>query len=927
MIGRVVPRDNSRPWDKSSKAGVYLRRLYILKITRLEEVNILKNLTSNEIREKFLQYFESKGHTRVGSSSLVPHNDPTLLFTNAGMVQFKDTFLGVEKRDYSKATTSQKCVRAGGKHNDLETVGRTARHHTFFEMLGNFSFGDYFKEEAIAYAWEFLTIELGLPKEKLWITIYLDDEEALSIWKDKMGVSPDRILRLGEKDNFWSMGDTGPCGPCSEILIDRGEHYTCGAEDCGIGKCDCDRWLEIWNLVFMQYNRDDSGTMTPLPRPSIDTGMGLERIASVLQRVDSNYDIDLMQRLINGVENVSGKVYDKGESGFPFRVIADHVRACTFLINDGVLPSNEGRGYVLRRILRRAVRFGKVLEIEKPFMYKLVTIVIDLMDSGYPELKARQDYIEKVIKIEEERFHETLHDGMKIVTEIIEKLKDQGGLVISGKDAFTLYDTYGFPFDLTEDIAEENQLQVDEAGFKAEMEKQRERARSARQDVKSSEEAILFNELLTDLSATTFSGYDQKILETEIISIIDLSNKAVINEATAGTTVAIILAETPFYPEGGGQVADKGEIKTESGMAAIAQVTKLPDGLMVHKGTVINGSLAVNSKAQAMVDEPLRLACARNHTATHLLHQVLRQVLGDHVNQAGSLVTPERLRFDFTHFSAVTAAEVDEIERLVNEAIFASLAVGAYETSIEEAKADGAVALFGEKYGDTVRVVKMGQFSTELCGGTHLDNTSQVGIFKILSESGIGAGLRRIEAVTGLGALETIKEEQQVLKECTGLLKVPIAEVADKIVGIMNEIKEKDRELEKLKGKLALGQVEQLISQAIVVEGINVLGIEVQADNMDELRNMAELLRNKLVSGVVVVAAAGDDKVNLVAMATKDVVAKGAHAGKLIKEVAQVVGGGGGGRPDMAQAGGKNPAKIGEALKLVPETVATQIKK
>lgn len=886
----------------------------------------MKKLSGSQIREEFLKYFEEKGHVRVASSSLVPHNDPTLLFTNAGMVQFKDTFLGVEKRDYQRAATSQKCVRAGGKHNDLETVGRTARHHTFFEMLGNFSFGDYFKEDAIAFAWEFLTGVLGLPKEKLYITIYLDDDEAFQIWRDKIGVPSERILRLGEKDNFWSMGDTGPCGPCSEILIDRGEARRCEEEECGIGKCDCDRWLEIWNLVFMQYNRDAQGIMTPLPKPSIDTGMGLERIASILQEVDSNYDTDLLQAIIKAVEAICHKSYEKGEAGFPFRVIADHARACTFLVHDGVLPSNEGRGYVLRRILRRAVRFGKVLNIEKPFLYQLVPVVLELMLDAYPELKEKRSYIEKVIKIEEERFHETLHDGMKIVGEIIAKLKASGQQAISGKDAFVLYDTYGFPFDLTEDIGEENGLEVDKAGFLQEMEKQRERARAARSDVKAGEEALVFTEALGDLPSSKFQGYTTGSIDTEILGLVDLIEGKKIERAEAGQEVAVLLVDTPFYPEGGGQMADTGSLTVETGKVAIKNVVKLPDGKIIHKGEVTEGYVESGAKVTAVIDKELRLASARNHTATHLLHEALRQVLGEHVNQAGSLVTPERLRFDLTHFSAITGEELEEIERLVNESIYNSLPVEAFETQLDKAKAMGAAALFGEKYGDIVRVVKMGDYSVELCGGTHLENTSQVGVFRLVSESGIGAGLRRIEALTGKGALEAIKKEQQVLKNCGALLKAPVLELDNRIEGLLGELKEQEKQLTKLKDKLASSQVDDLLNNAVDIKGVKLLSVEVQAAGMEELRNSADLLRNKLGSGVVVVGAISEDKVNLVAMATKDVVQQGAHAGNIIKEVAQKVGGGGGGRPDMAQAGGKNPDKLNEALQLAKAVLENQVK-
>lgn len=880
-------------------------------------------LTGNEVREKFLRFFESKGHTRVASSSLVPHNDPTLLFANAGMNQFKDIFLGFEQPKFKRATTSQKCVRAGGKHNDLDTVGRTARHHTFFEMLGNFSFGDYFKRDAIKYAWEFLTEEIGLPKEQLYVTVYLDDDEAFELWQEVTGIPADRILRLGEKDNFWQMGDTGPCGPCSEIMIDRGEKYTCDAPECFIGKCDCDRYLEIWNLVFMQYNRDEAGVMSPLPKPSIDTGMGLERVTSVLQGVDSNYDTDLVVPLLKAVETVSGRTYKKGEAGFPFRVIADHVRACTFLISDGILPSNEGRGYVLRRILRRAVRFGKVLEINGPFMYELVPTVVELMGEAYPELREKQEYVQEVIKQEEQRFHLTLNEGVKLLEEMIANLKAKGESILSGADAFTLYDTYGFPIDLTEDMAEENQIKVDKAGFEEAMAEQRRRARGARHAGGTTETQELFAKLGQKLGPTQFVGYAHDQATANVQALIAQGTQ--VELAEEGDEVEIVLNETPFYGESGGQVGDTGLLTNESVTVEIYGTRKAFNNLTVHLGRVQSGSIQVGDLVRAQIDADRRQAIKRNHTATHLLHKALKRVLGEHVNQAGSLVNSDRLRFDFNHLHPVTEEELAQIEELVNAQIMRSMALDIAEMSIDEAKQKGATALFGEKYGDEVRVVEIGDYSMELCGGTHVANSGNIGLFKIVSESGIGAGLRRIEAVTGPGALAYWKEQTQLLQQVANTLKVAPAEVLRKGEALMEQLKATEREVAALQGKLAKYEAQDILDQVVEVQDIQVLAAKVSAADMDALRNMGDMLRDKLGSGVVVLGSAADDKVNFVAMVTKDVVAKGAHAGNIIKEVAKVAGGGGGGRPDMAQAGGKDPNKLSEALDQVIKVVSAQL--
>lgn len=880
-------------------------------------------LSGNGIRQKFLQYFEGKGHAVISSSSLVPYNDPTLLFTNAGMNQFKDVFLGLDKRPYTTAATSQKCVRAGGKHNDLDTVGRTARHHTFFEMLGNFSFGDYFKREAITYAWEFLTGVLGLPKDKLYATIYLDDDEAFGLWQEIAGLPPGRIIRLGEKDNFWAMGDTGPCGPCSEIIIDRGEKYQCQAPECALGVCDCDRWLELWNLVFMQYNRSEDGTMTPLPRPSIDTGMGLERITSVIQGVDSNFDTDLLKKLIIHIEGVTGKTYYGDARGFPFRVIADHSRACTFLISDGVLPSNEGRGYVLRRILRRAVRFGKALGLEKPFLYQMVPVVGDLMGEAYPEVLKRQDYVQKVIRIEEERFHETLHDGMRVVNDIIQKVKDEGRKQIQGAEAFVLYDTFGFPLDLTEDIAEENGLTVDKDGFNSAMEAQRRRARSARTEDKGVDLQIILAGALENLPPTVFAGYDRTRTTSRVLGLVKEGRTKTLSTGEEGY---LLLDETPFYGESGGQVGDTGYLMGEDVYISVTDTLKLPDGKIIHVVRLESGEVKEDDALTAQVDEGRRGRIARNHSATHLLHMALKDTLGDHVNQAGSLVEPERLRFDFSHFTALTSEEIQKVEDLVNENILNDLLVEAETTSLEEAQKKGAVALFGEKYGDVVRMVKMGEYSKELCGGTHVRHTSNIGLFKISVETAVGAGLRRIEALTGPGALSYVNERMELLEKACAAAKSSPAELSRRIESLQQQLKDKEKETAGLRSRLARHEINTFLSNVKEVEGVKVLSAAVEASDNDDIRQIGDLIRDRMGSGVIILGASWTDKVGLLVMVTKDLVKSGLHAGSIIKPVAAVVGGSGGGRPEMAQAGGKDPVKLGEALDKGLTVVAQAIK-
>ncbi|MGE5417395.1 MAG: alanine--tRNA ligase [Acidobacteriota bacterium] len=877
-------------------------------------------LSSSEIRKKFIDYFVSKGHTEVRSSSLVPIDDPTLLFTNAGMNQFKDVFLGISQRDFVRAATVQKCVRAGGKHNDLDTVGRTARHQTFFEMLGNFSFGDYFKKDAIAFAWEFLTQVMGLSPKDLWITIYKDDDEAFGLWQEVAGVASDRIVRLGEKDNFWAMGDTGPCGPCSEIHFDRGPEHSCSAPECALGVCDCDRYLEIWNLVFMQYNRDASGNMTPLPRPSIDTGMGLERITSLMQKVDSNWDTDIFKPIIKAIENMTGEKYHQGHEGFPFRVIADHIRACSFLIADGVQPSNDGRGYVLRRILRRAVRFGKFLGMNEPFFYQLVPVVTENMGHAYPEIIEKMDYVQQVIKIEEERFFATLTDGLRKVEDIITRVREQGEKTIPGTDAFMLYDTYGFPIDLTEDVAEEHGMTVDKSGFETCMEEQKERGRKSFK----SDDAFALDQLIAQIlqsqPPSEFVGYQCLDWESEIVSIIQNGQETA--SATAGEAV-LVLAETPFYAESGGQVADHGVIMGPDGKLDVTSVFKVA-GWILHRG-FISGVLSKGQKARSTVLDVRRKDTAANHTATHLLHQALRQVLGEHAQQKGSLVDPERLRFDFSHFTSLSETELDTIEEIVNRKIWQLLPVASTQTSLDEARKKGAMALFGEKYGDKVRMVEIEEFSRELCGGTHVQNTGEIGLFKIINEGSIGAGLRRIEAVTAGQAMEHLKSADRELKKAAAVFKCSAQEIAERGEALQKQLRETEKELEALKAGLEKEKAAGTLDAAVEINGIKVLIAEVEASDMNSLRQNAEMLRDKLGTSVVLLGSKLGDKVGFAVFVSKELASKGLHAGEIVGQVAKVAGGGGGGRPDMAQAGGKDPGKLDEALNKGREVITSII--
>ncbi|MBX5476062.1 MAG: alanine--tRNA ligase [Clostridia bacterium] len=875
--------------------------------------------TSAEIRRAFLEFFEQRGHARVPSSSLVPADDPTLLFTNAGMVQFKDVFTGQRQVPYRRATTAQKCVRAGGKHNDLENVGKTARHHTFFEMLGNFSFGDYFKREAITFAWELVTEVFGLPMERLWATVYREDDEAAQLWQEIAGLPADRIVRLGEKDNFWAMGDTGPCGPCSEILIDRGARYACDAPECGIGKCDCDRWLEIWNLVFMQFERGADGTLTPLPKPSVDTGMGLERIASVLQDVDTNWDTDLFLPLLRRVEQLSGRAYDRGPAGFPFRVIADHARACTFLIADGVVPSNEGRGHVLRRILRRAVRFGRKLGLDRPFLCDMVPAVVDVMGEAYPEIAGAQEFVQSVIRQEEERFGQTLEQGMQLLDELVEEAKRSGRGQISGEDAFRLYDTYGFPLDLTVDAAEEAGLTVDRDGFEAVMQEQRRRARADWQAKIGA--ATRGGEWAESLPPTEFVGYDRLAAEAEVVAI--AADGAGRPEAREGERVLVVLSSTPFYAESGGQVGDTGWLEGPAGRARVED-TRKEAGVFLHAATVTEGRLAVGDVVQARVDENRRRDIMRNHSATHLLHRALKDVLGEHANQAGSLVAPDRLRFDFTALAAPSPDQLAEVEARVNEAVLAAHPVQVRHMKLDEAKAMGAMALFGEKYGEIVRVVSMGP-SIELCGGTHVRNTAEVGLFVLTSEGSVGSGVRRVEAVTGRGAYDYVKRREALLSAAAEAVKAPVEELPAKVEDLMARLKERERELAALRAQAARGEADRLAATAEPVHGVPVVFAEVRDYDADGLRTLADHVRDRLRSGGVVLAARVGERAMLLATFTRDVVERGAHAGEVVARAARAIGGGGGGRPDFAQAGGRDATRLADALKAAREAVSAML--
>lgn len=869
-----------------------------------------------EIRQAFLDFFHSKGHQVVASSSLVPNNDPTLLFTNAGMNQFKDVFLGLDKRNYSRATTSQRCVRAGGKHNDLENVGYTARHHTFFEMLGNFSFGDYFKHDAIQFAWELLTGEnwFALPKERLWVTVYETDDEAYEIWEKEVGIPRERIIRIGDNkgapyasDNFWQMGDTGPCGPCTEIFYDHGDHIWGGPP--GSPEEDGDRYIEIWNIVFMQFNRQADGTMEPLPKPSVDTGMGLERIAAVLQHVNSNYDIDLFRTLIEAVAKVTGAT-DLGNKSL--RVIADHIRSCAFLVADGVLPSNENRGYVLRRIIRRAVRHGNMLGAKETFFYKLVRPLIEVMGSAGEELKRQQAQVEQVLKTEEEQFARTLERGLALLDEELAKLQ---GDTLDGETAFRLYDTYGFPVDLTADVCRERNIKVDEAGFEAAMEEQRRRAREA------SGFGADYNAMIRVDSASEFKGYDHLELNGKVTALF-VDGKAV-DAINAGQEAVVVLDQTPFYAESGGQVGDKGELKGAGFTFAVDDTQKYGQAIG-HLGKLSAGALKVGDAVQADVDEARRARIRLNHSATHLMHAALRQVLGTHVAQKGSLVSDKVLRFDFSHNEAMKPSEIREVEDLVNAQIRRNLPIETNIMDLDAAKAKGAMALFGEKYDERVRVLSMGDFSTELCGGTHASRTGDIGLFRIISESGTAAGIRRIEAVTGEGAMATVHAQSDRLNDIAHLLKGDSQNLGDKVRAVLERTRQLEKELQQLKDQAAAQESANLSSKAVDLNGVKLLVSELAGIEPKMLRTMVDDLKNQLGSTVIVLATVVEGKVSLIAGVSKDVTDR-VKAGELIGMVAQQVGGKGGGRPDMAQAGGTDAAALPAALASVQGWVSAKL--
>ena len=864
-------------------------------------------ITTAQLRQKFLDFFKNKGHQVVASSSLVPGNDPTLLFTNAGMVQFKDVFLGQDKRGYTTATSSQRCVRAGGKHNDLENVGYTARHHTFFEMLGNFSFGDYFKQDAIKYAWEFLTDVVGLPEDKLWVTVFEEDDEAADIWLNEIGVSSQRFSRIGVKDNFWSMGDTGPCGPCTEIFYDHGEEIPGGPP--GTPEEDGDRYIEIWNLVFMQYNRDKNGKMEPLPRPSVDTGMGLERLAAILQNGHSNYDIDLFQALIGAAAKETASTDLTNNS---LKVIADHIRACAFLIVDGVLPSNEGRGYVLRRIIRRALRHGHKLGQDGLFFYKLVAPLVEQMGEAYPELSNAQKAVEKALKLEEQRFAETLDQGMKILEASIAGIKNAQ---IPGEMVFKLYDTYGFPVDLTADIARERKLTLDMPGYEAAMEAQRSRARSA------SKFGVDYNDTINTDAVTDFTGYEHLRDQSKVEAL--FKEGIAVDKMSAGDEAVVILKNTPFYAESGGQVGDTGLLSNENCRFEVMDTQKQAKAF-IHIGVLAEGVLSVGDNLSAEIDAERRDATICNHSATHLMHAALRSVLGEHVQQKGSLVNSERLRFDFSHNEAVSPEQLFEIEQIVNQQIRSNVKIKAEEMAIAEAKDKGAMALFGEKYGDEVRVVSMGDFSIELCGGVHVKRSGDIGYFKIISETGIASGVRRIEALTGKAAIEYGNQQSNKINNISSLLKASSNEIEDKLSQLVSRLKSQDKEIARLKSKVATQTGGDLTANAVEVNGLKVLAVKLDGVDSKSLRDTMDQLKNKLGSSAVVLATTDGEKVSLCAGVSKDQVGR-LKAGDLVNMVAGQVGGKGGGRPDMAMAGGSQPENLDKALDSVKDWIEQQL--
>ena len=872
-------------------------------------------MTGNEIRKVYLDFFEKHNHRVVRSSSLVPQDDPTLLFTNAGMVQFKRTFLGEEKRDYARATTSQKCVRAGGKHNDLENVGYTARHHTFFEMLGNFSFGDYFKEKAVEFAWDLMTGGYGLPVDKLYASVYIDDDEAYDLWHKNIGIPEDRMVRLGEEENFWAMGDTGPCGPCSEIHLDRGDAHGCGQPDCGVD-CDCDRFLEIWNLVFMQYNRDTEGKMTPLPKPSIDTGLGLERLASILQNVDTNFESDLIRPIIARTEELAEKAYGQTHDvDVAMKVIADHSRAAAFLVGDGVLPSNEGRGYVLRRIMRRAIRYGRNIGLMKPFLANTAQTVFDIMKPAYPELSDSAAFISNVIENEELRFSETLDTGLKLLNDSLAELNAAGKKQVPGALIFKLYDTFGFPVDIVQDVVRETDMTLDMGGFEQHMGEQRTRSRSK---VTFAGIGEAYKEFSAQGTQSEFLGYQGLDSDAQVLLLVKEGNK--VETASAGEEIEVVTTATPFYGESGGQVGDQGTISAGELTLEVNNTIKDPTGLIIHKGKVVDGTIQSGQSVQLKVDSGKRQATALNHTATHILHGALREVLGDHIKQAGSLVAPDRLRFDFTHFTHVETDQIRRIETLVNQRIRANVAVQTDEMDAEQALESGATALFEEKYGDRVRVVSLADFSKELCGGTHTQHTGDIGLFKIVSESSVQAGVRRIEAVTGDAAVQVVQELANTAQQCGHLLRTKPEAVAGRLKQLLSAHKASEKEIEKLKAALAEAKAGSGDEEIQEVNGVPVLSKRVAVDKPGALRELADRFKDRLKSGIVILGSEHGKKALLIVVVTKDLLDR-YHAGNIIKELAAIVGGGGGGRPDMAQAGGSQPEKLDLALDKAIEIV------
>ncbi|WP_372677586.1 alanine--tRNA ligase [Desulfosarcina sp.] len=872
-------------------------------------------MTGNEIRQLYLDYFEKHGHRVVRSSSLIPQDDPTLLFTNAGMVQFKRTFLGEEKRDYVRATTSQKCVRAGGKHNDLENVGYTARHHTFFEMLGNFSFGDYFKEKAVDFAWDLLTNGYGLPAEKLWASVYLDDDEAYNLWHRRIGIPESRMIRLGEEENFWAMGDTGPCGPCSEIHLDRGAEHGCGRPECDVA-CDCDRFLEIWNLVFMQFNRDASGTMTPLPKPSIDTGLGLERMASVVQQVNTNFDTDLIYPIIERTEALAQKSYGRVETDdVAMKVIADHSRAAAFLIGDGVLPSNEGRGYVLRRIMRRAIRYGRNIGLTKPFLHQTARVVFDIMVPAYPDLKTASAFITNVIENEEVRFSETLDNGLRVLNDALAEIRAKGISRVPGDLIFKLYDTFGFPVDIVRDVVRDEGMTLDTDGFEARMDEQR---RQSRSKITFTGVSDAYRQLSASGEKPEFVGYGTLACEARVVLVVQ-DNKSV-DAADVGDIVEVVTTATPFYGEAGGQVGDHGSITAPGMEMMVTDTLKDPTGIIIHKGRVQSGRLENGQTVMLTVDGDHRAAVALNHTATHILHAALRHELGDHVKQAGSMVAADRLRFDFTHFSQVDPEALERIEIFVNQRIRQNVPVAVEEMDMDHAMKSGATALFEEKYGDRVRVISLDTFSRELCGGTHTNRTGDIGLFKVSSEASVASGVRRIEALTGYAALEHVQKNNRILQRLSHLVKDKPDRLITRIESTLTSLKSLEKETERLKTKMAELQADGSGDQILDINGTPAIIQQVTVDKPSALRELADRFKDRIGSGIVVLGCEADGKALLIVVVTKDLNHR-FHAGRIIKPIAEVVGGSGGGRPDMAQAGGTQPQHLPQALDKARELI------